>query len=184
MALLLLLLLALIALASTATAQPVAPNPAPKAGDVCIDRGWVNVPLGPCENGTTCEWFKRGVHKCTRAPLLREGDACFDNGAADDVKARWRELGCVKGTACQPSADAKEAKGVDGIYRCQKLPKTGCFVLAGSAYWPPGLPHTYEAATGQTCGMPGFADCVCAGGGGTGGIALDGARDASFDFFD
>jgi hypothetical protein len=23
----------------------------------------------------------------------------------------------------------------------------------------------YEAATGQTCGMPGFPDCVCAAGG-------------------
>jgi hypothetical protein len=159
----LLLLLSLLAIATAATttvaAQPVAPNPAPKAGDVCIDRGWTNVPLGPCEQGTTCEWFKRGVHKCTRAPLLPEGSTCFDNAASDEAKARFREFGCERGTACMPAAEARDGQG---LYRCGRLPKTGCFVLAGSAYWPPGLPHTYEAATGQVCGMPGTPACVCA----------------------
>jgi hypothetical protein len=96
--------------------------------------------------------------------LLPEGQVCFDNSATDEAKALYRQWGCVRGTACQPSADPDEAKGTAGIYRCARLPKTGCFVLAGSAYWPPGLPHMYEAATGQTCGMPGFPDCVCAGG--------------------
>lgn len=160
MAALHILLLALLAAAATAaTAQPVAPNPAPKAGDVCVDRGWVNVPLGPCEPGTTCEWFKRGVHKCTRSPLLSEGSVCFDNAASDAEKAELREFGCERGTACQPAAEARDGLG---LYRCQRLPKTGCFVLAGSAYWPPGLPHTYEAATGQLCGMNGAPACVCA----------------------
>lgn len=166
-------LLVLSLLATTATAQPVRPNPHPKAGELCKDYGpdWRGVPLGPCADpGTTCAWFKRGVHKCTRAPFLTGGDVCFDAGATRAEKFAFRQTGCGQGTACQPAAAwwRNEGKGLKGkpadgagVHRCAPLPKTGCFDLAGSMYWPGGTAQRYEARTGMPCGGA-YPKCECA----------------------
>jgi len=163
----------LCAAARPAAAQPVRANPSPKAGELCKDLGpdWAGVPLGPCsEPGTTCAWFKRGVHKCTRAPFLVAGDVCFDAGATRAEKYAFRAVGCGQGTACQPAAAwwrgggrAEKGKPADGsgVHRCAPLPNTGCFDLAGSMYWPGGTAQRYQAQTGMPCGGA-YPKCECA----------------------
>lgn len=57
-------LVALLA-AAGARAQDIVDNPAPKNGDVCRDAGdlWRNIKLGPCEQGTKCQAYKRGERR-------------------------------------------------------------------------------------------------------------------------
>lgn len=124
----------LVGCISSVVGQPIQSNLFPKAGDLCKDLGpqWKNMTLGPCEAGTQCKWFKRGVWKCVNK-LLKNGDICWDarlKKYQDYIK--YRQADCADGFGCMWVGGSTPY-----IYKCQPLPSKGCYTMCGSAQWPP-----------------------------------------------
>lgn len=147
------------------------PGPDPKTGylrpgDVC--KHWDTVKsasgkeeyvaktVGKCPPKYACEWFKLGEYKCSSTlKKLQLSETCWDVDATPQRKASLKALNCAPNTACLYYS----AK----IYKCGKLPKTGCYQLAASLLIGYDA-QVYDAATGQPCDkVPRgkYAPCQC-----------------------
>ncbi|GBF93114.1 hypothetical protein Rsub_05843 [Raphidocelis subcapitata] len=165
-------LLVLVA-AAAASAQDIVDNPAPKNGDVCKDAGdqWRNITLGPCETGTYCQAYKRGVYKCVSdnkaMGALPIGAICYDENKVDGEKDKpkaeqnrkfYREQNCVfdgvdrQGTPNVQCVQTKEDKKIYKCGRIMPLDAPGCYTVAGSMIWGKWNDNQmYDACNGCPC---------------------------------
>lgn len=164
----------LLALASAALAQDIKDNLFPKVGDVCRDAGdqWRNITLGPCEAGTKCQAYKRGVYKCVSTDPSKGsmplGTICYDENKVDQKDRaegeKWRkfyrERNCVfegvdrQGTPLVQCIMTEDPK----IYKCGRikpLDQGGCYTVAGSMIWGKWNDNQmYDACNGCPCTPP------------------------------
>lgn len=175
--------LLLVAAASAALAQDIVDNPAPKNGDVCRDAGdqWRNIKLGPCEKGTVCQGYKRGVWKCVSTDKskgsLSLGTVCYDEykvdapfqkDRAEGEKWRkyYRERNCEWGGVDKqgtPLVQCIQTKEDPHIYKCGKilpLEQKGCYTVSGSMIWGKWNDNQmYDACNGCPCTPPDKTKC-------------------------
>ncbi|KAI8467734.1 MAG: hypothetical protein J3K34DRAFT_429742 [Monoraphidium minutum] len=172
--------LLLLAAACAAVAQDIVDNLFPKNGDVCRDAGdqWRTIKLGPCEAGTKCQGYKRGVYKCVSTKkemgAMPLGTECYneykvdvkDRAESEKWRTYYRQRNCVwEGVDRQgtPLVQCIQTKEDAKIYKCGRimpLDKTGCYTVSGSMIWGRWNDNQmYDACNGCPCTPPEKTKC-------------------------